>query len=258
MLILLPPSEGKATGGTGPAIDLDRMSWPDLARPRHKVIRALVGVCRRSPAKARGLLGLSDALDADRLANVDLETAPTLPAGHRYAGVLHDAFGYPSLSAAAQRRANSSVVVFSGLWGVVRPTDPLPAYRIGIGTRLPGLGPLPTYWRPFLTHALDAEVSKIGALDLRSSGYDQMLRPAAGLHRVLIKGPDGKRAASSYQSKVAKGRLARATVTAGVPTIEHLLAAAERIGLTASEDAGAITVRVPAEWGLIRRADAHP
>jgi len=255
VLILLPPSEGKATGGSGAAVDLPSLSWPELTAQRQRVLAALVTTCRRNPAKARALLGLSEALDSDRAANAGADASPTMPAGHRYTGVLHDALGYPTLPAAARRRADNSVVVFSGLWGAVRPTDLLPAYRIGIATKLPRIGPLPTYWRAALYGALDAEVVTHGALDLRSSGYAQMYKPsrdAAGrITSVTITGPDGRRAASSYQSKVAKGRLVRALLSLPKPTPADIAPAAETIGLTVERHTHGLILSAPDGWGLI-------
>jgi cytoplasmic iron level regulating protein YaaA (DUF328/UPF0246 family) len=255
VLILLPPSEGKASGGTGPAVDLAELSWPQLAAQRQRVLTALVAVCRKNPAGARRLLGLSEALDADRAANAEADTSPTMPAGHRYTGVLHDALGYPTLSAAARRRADRSLVVFSGLWGAVRPTDPLPAYRIGIATKLPRIGPLPTYWRSALDDALDDEVAAHGALDLRSSGYSQMYKPsaaaAARIVTVTITDAGGARAASSYQSKVAKGRLARALVQVPKATTTDIATAAESIGLVPQPRGSALVLKAPTGWGLV-------
>jgi hypothetical protein len=178
-----------------------------------------------------------------------------MAAGHRYTGVLHDALGYPTLKAPARRRADASVVVFSGLWGATRPADLLPAYRIGIATKLPKVGPLPTYWRPALLDALDEEIADQGALDLRSSGYALMYRPstraASGLIAVNVTGPDGKQSAPSYQSKVAKGRLVRALVEQGEPTDAALPKAAEAIGLEAIETASGFIVKAPTGWGLV-------
>lgn len=255
MLILLPPSEGKASGGTGPAVDLDRLSWPGLARQRQRVLNALVSVCRRSPVKARALLGLSEALDGDRVANAVADSSPTMPAGHRYTGVLHDALGYPTLEAAPRRRADASLVTFSGLWGATRPTDLLPAYRIGIATKLPKIGPLATYWRDALHAALDEEVAAVGALDLRSSGYSLMYRPSKAAESeitpVTVTGPDGKGSASSYQSKVAKGQLARALVERGGADLDDVIGAAESIGLSAERRTEGLLVRAPTNWGLI-------
>lgn len=212
-------------------------------------------ICQRSPARARGLLGLSEALDSDRAANAIADSSPTMLAGHRYTGVLHDALGYPTLSAVSRRRADASVVVFSGLWGATRPTDLLPAYRIGIGTKLPKIGPLPTYWRAALHAALDDEIAQRGALDLRSSGYALMYRPskqAAGrIMTINVTEPDGKRAAASYQSKVAKGRLVRALLGHGTPSADSVVMAAESIGLSAQAGPAGFVVRAPAGWGLI-------
>jgi hypothetical protein len=251
VLILLPPSEGKAPGGAGDPVDLAALSWPELTAARKKVATALVAICRRSPKKARDLLGLSEALDDDRVANTELDASPTMSAGHRYCGVLHDAFGYPTLTSAVRRRADDSVVVFSGLWGAVRPTDQLPAYRIGINTNLPRIGPLPTYWRGPLLKALDEEIADLGALDLRSSGYTHMVRPSSGLHPIAITAPDGVKSASSYQSKVAKGRLVRELVRTGTPSLDRLASAASAIGLSATDGPKGLTVRVPNGWGLV-------
>jgi cytoplasmic iron level regulating protein YaaA (DUF328/UPF0246 family) len=261
VLILLPPSEGKSPGGSGPPVDLASLSWPELTAHRQQVLTALVAVCRRSHAKARTLLGLSAALDSDRQADAEADTSPTMAAGHRYTGVLHDALGYPSLGAAARRRADSSVVVFSGLWGAVRPTDRLPAYRMGIGTKLPRIGPLPTFWRGALYDALDEEIAGSGALDLRSSGYLQMYRPspeaAAKIVTVTITGADGSRAASSYQSMVAKGRLVRALLESPMAKRSPVVAAAESIGLQAEAREASLVVKLPDGWGLVANSPAR-
>jgi cytoplasmic iron level regulating protein YaaA (DUF328/UPF0246 family) len=249
VLVLLPPSEGKTTGGDGAAVDLASLSWPELNPIRRKVGDALVQLCRGNPAKARKVLGLSEALDADRVADAAIWESPTLLAGHRYSGVMYDALGYPSLPAAARRRADSSVVVFSGLWGATRPCDRIPAYRIGIATMLPRRAGLPATWHAALRGALDDAVCDEGALDLRSTGYHQMYRPspaAAGkLVTVRITDPDGRRPAPSFQSKVAKGALVAALLRRGLPSVNGLLAVAPSLTLDADQTAdGSVVVRV--------------
>jgi cytoplasmic iron level regulating protein YaaA (DUF328/UPF0246 family) len=255
VLILLPPSEGKAPGGDGPPVDLDSLSWPELTATRLRVAKSLVTSCQGNPVRARERLGLSAALDDDRAANAELWTSPTRPAGERYCGVLHDALGYPTLSSAARQRADAAVVVLSGLWGATRPVDLLPAYRVGIASQLPRIGPLPTLWRAPLHRALDAVVAGEGAVDLRSSGYSLMYRPsaeaAARMTEVRVTGPDGQRAAASYQSKVAKGRLVRAMLSSGALTVDGLLSAATAIGVLADGDESSVVVRLPTGWGLV-------
>ncbi|HEX3823635.1 MAG TPA: peroxide stress protein YaaA [Mycobacteriales bacterium] len=254
MLVLLPPSEAKSSGGDGPPVDLATLSWLALTAVRERVARTLATVCQGNAERARKRLGLSLALDDDRAANAELWASPTMPAGARYSGILHDALGYPTLPAAARKRAADSVVVFSGLWGATRPTDLLPAYRIGIGTQLPRIGPLPALWRKPLHGALDEQIGDEGAIDLRSSGYSLMYRPSTAaapkLIAVKITGPDGKRAAASYQSKVAKGRLVREMVRGAAPSLDGLLIAAKKIGVSADGDAAGVVVRLPAGWGL--------
>jgi uncharacterized protein len=255
VLVLLPPSEGKAVGGTGPPVDFAELSWPVLTATRERLTQVLVAMCRAHPARAHERLGLSPALDADRAANAELLDSPTMPAGERYRGVLHDALNYPTLPAGGRRRADDSLIVFSGLWGATRPPDLLPAYRIGINTRLPRLATLPALWHRPLAAALDEAVAAEGAIDLRSTGYSLMYRPSAEaaerLVTVRIAGPDGRRAAASFQAKVAKGRLVREMVRQGTPSITRLLAAAQIIGVDALAESGSVLVRLPPGWGLV-------
>ena len=100
MLILLPPSEGKAQPKKGKSIDLARLSFPSLGDERY------------------------------RLLNDELRVAPTLPASHLYTGVLYAALDLPSLPAAVANR----FVIISAQFGAVRPKDRIPTYKRVIET----------------------------------------------------------------------------------------------------------------------------
>lgn len=120
-LILLPPSEGKAAGGTGVAWTSGTMVV-GLDAERRKVIAALATAMRAGEADRAKLLGvtgqtLADATAADRR----ITKSPTLPAIERYTGVLYDALDGGSLTAAQRGRLVASVVIVSGLWGAVMP-----------------------------------------------------------------------------------------------------------------------------------------
>jgi cytoplasmic iron level regulating protein YaaA (DUF328/UPF0246 family) len=246
VLVLLPPSEGKAPGGQGSRLSLTGLSWHrELGPTRRRVLKALVDLCRADPPRARALLGLSEALDTDRRANTVIRSAPTLPAGNRYAGVLYGALGYPSLPAAARHRADAALVTFSGLWGAVRPVDEIPAYRIGVGTRLPGQPGIPAIWRDPVGSALAAAIEERGALDLRSAGYDQMARlPATAARRVLTV----KVKAPSFQSKQIKGLLVRAMLLAGSPGPESLVTAARLLAVEVTDAPAGLVLTAPAGW----------
>ncbi|CAM5544343.1 hypothetical protein SGLAM104S_07156 [Streptomyces glaucescens] len=122
MLVLLPPSEGKASSGRGAPLKLESLSLPALAEARETVLGELVELCVGDEDKAREVLGLSEGLRGEVAKNVELRTAGARPAGEIYTGVLYDALDLATLDPAAQRRAARSLLVFSGLWGAVRVT----------------------------------------------------------------------------------------------------------------------------------------
>jgi cytoplasmic iron level regulating protein YaaA (DUF328/UPF0246 family) len=144
--------------------------------------------------------------------------APTRPALDRYAGVVYDGLGVPDLEPAAQRLAGREILVFSGLFGVVRGDEAIPDYRVPAKSVLPGIGIAGTFWRPVLDGALPALLGRGPIVDLRSSDYAAMWRPGRDLAervvtvRVLSRLPSGEWGVISYNSKFAKGRLAAALV----------------------------------------------
>ena len=170
------------------------------------------------PAKsAASALLLPPGVAATALAvNAAVPTAPTLPALARYAGIVYDGLGYAALPAPAQRLAARSILVFSGLFGVVRGDEPVPDYRVPAKAALPGVGIAGTAWRPVLDSVMPALLggTRRLVLDLRSSDYRAMWRPAGALAertvavRVLSPLPGGGLGVVSYPSKYAKGRLA--------------------------------------------------
>ncbi len=116
MLVLLPPSEGKAASGRGAPLRTESLSLPGLNAAREEVLTELVDLCGGDEDKARDVLGLSEGLRGEIAKNRELRTAGARPAGEIYTGVLYDALGLASLDAAAKRRAAKSLLVFSGLW----------------------------------------------------------------------------------------------------------------------------------------------
>ncbi|TMZ35717.1 peroxide stress protein YaaA, partial [Klebsiella pneumoniae] len=90
MLILLPPSEGKATAGGGPPVDLEALTFPELSTAREAVLDTLEELCSGAAETAREVLGLS-AAQADAIErNRAVRTASTLRAADLYTGVLYD------------------------------------------------------------------------------------------------------------------------------------------------------------------------
>jgi len=118
VLILLPPSETKRDGGAGSPLDLDRLSFPSLNPVRREVVDAVVALAADRDAAMRALkLGPKQADEVDR--NRAIPGAPTMRALERYTGILYDALGASSLSAAEWAVASGSVVVQSAMLGLV-------------------------------------------------------------------------------------------------------------------------------------------
>ncbi|MEU5213912.1 peroxide stress protein YaaA [Streptomyces sp. NPDC020742] len=225
MLVLLPPSEGKAAGGAGAPLETGALSLPGLTAAREAVFGELVELCRADEGKAQEVLGLSDGLRGEIAKNAGLPTAGTRPAGEIYTGVLYDALGLATLDARARALAERSLLVFSGLWGAVRIDDRIPSYRCSMGVKLPGLGALGAFWRAPMAEVLPEAAGDGLVLDLRSAAYATAWKPKGEIAgrtatvRVLqSRVVDGveKRSVVSHFNKATKGRLVRDLLSAGL------------------------------------------
>ncbi len=225
-LILLPPSEGKAAGGAGAPWCPASMSV-DLDDRRAKVLVALRSAMRANAAGRAKLLGVKGAaLAAATEANRAAATAPTMPAIERYDGVLYGALDAAALGRVQRRRLDRSVLIVSGLWGLVAPSDPVPDYKLKMGASLPRLGKLSTWWRPAIDAALAqrADVPRIWNLlpkehDLAWSG--PTTTPTISV-RFLEPGRGGELVAVSHWNKFLKGALVRFLVERPDADVEAL------------------------------------
>ncbi|MFE7541901.1 peroxide stress protein YaaA [Streptomyces platensis] len=250
MLVLLPPSEGKASAEAGAPLDTGALSLPGLTAARETVLAELVELCAADETKAQEVLGLSDGLKGEIAKNAGLRTAGTRPAGEIYTGVLYDALGLASLDTAARKRAERSLLVFSGLWGAVRIGDRIPSYRCSMGVKLPGLGALGTYWRASMAEVLPAAAGEGLVLDLRSAAYATAWKPkgeVAGrtatvrvLQSKIVAGVE-KRTVVSHFNKATKGRLVRDLLSVGLDPAgpAELVAALRELGYAVEAQAPA-------------------
>lgn len=217
MLILLPPSEGKTRPANGPALDPGLLRFPALAEARKLVLSALIETST-SP-DALQVLGVGATLAAEVERNAALETEPCAPAHRIYSGVLYDALGYGSLTPAQRAAADAAVLVVSALWGAIGFSDPIPAYRLSMGTNLPGIGRLASFWAAEQTGPLNGHAAGQLIVDCRSSTYAAAWKPdpavTAAVNVFQVRG--GERKVVSHFAKHTRGELARHLLTRSGP-----------------------------------------
>ncbi len=216
MLILLPPSESKATRSRGKPADPAGLSFRELVAPRRTVAAELAAVSARPDALE--VLGVGAGLAGEVAGNTRLDTAPALPVRELYTGVLYDALDLPGMDAAARRRATRWIVVVSALHGALRLPDRVAPYRLAMNVTLPGTGPLARFWREHLDAALTTAAGNGVVVDCRSSSYAAAGSPRgpAAERWVQVRVPGASHMAKHTRGLVA-GHLCRTGVTPRTP-----------------------------------------
>jgi cytoplasmic iron level regulating protein YaaA (DUF328/UPF0246 family) len=250
MLIVLPPSETKSSGGDGPPLQLDQLSFGELTSVRERVARTLARTSAH-PKRGMAALDLGPTQLGELQRNTELHHAPTRPAIERYTGVLYDALDVRSLVGDDRRRAGERLAVCSALFGLLRADDPIPAYRLSAGSRLPRIASLAAVWKPKLQRVLATAARDGLVLDLRSGAYRSLaVLPGAITVRVLTEQADGTRGVVSHSNKATKGLLARMLVQheAVCTTIDEVAEVAR---------AGGLTVELHGDYGIDVVLQAH-
>jgi cytoplasmic iron level regulating protein YaaA (DUF328/UPF0246 family) len=215
MLILLPPSEGKTAPETGPPVDFEALAYAgELTESRRKLLEALAALAELPLERAVSMLAVSKGQAGEVAVDAALASAAAAPAAEVYAGVLYDRLRLPELP----KRAQGRVLIASALWGVLRPADRIPYYRLSAKARLDGIGGLAAFWRPALAAALPDKEGTL-VVDMRSGAYAAAWKPKqATLVAVrAFSESKGKRKPVSHMAKAVRGEVARALLEAKRP-----------------------------------------
>ena len=215
LVVLVPPSEGKAEGGHGRWQPASGTFGRRLGTTRREVIEAL-GRTTLTEQKLQAKGGLYQRATQANAA-VATGTARRLPAHQRYTGVVWEHLGPTTLEPHERTR----ILVPSALLGLVSAEDPVPDHRLKFDVSLDGIGRLDRHWRPHLTEALHKHTSAhdtivellphehTAALDL-----DGIARRRRHVIRTTVEGVSG------HDAKAVKGALARHLVRHGLE-VEH-------------------------------------
>jgi hypothetical protein len=193
-LILLAPSEEKASGGT-------RGRLPETPAQRWVRDQLVELAATGSPEALRKAFDVKDlALDKARAEALALAgPVPLLPALSRYRGVAFQALDAASL----KPEAWAQVFILSNLRGLVRGDEPLPPYKLKLGA-LPGLK---AHWRRALAPGLAALPEGAVWELLPGDSADLLKGWARPRHTVEIFDARGK--AVSHFAKKYRGLVAR-------------------------------------------------
>lgn len=208
-VILLPPSEGKATGG-----DAKKRWTPHsgtFGRTLGDYRAEIIDVLADQKGGSAALLGVTGKhLQRAQEANTSLSDSPTLPAWQRYTGVVWDHLDLASLPVATRKNLLPRIVIPSGLAGLVCAHDLVPDYRLKMGARLAPFGVMAKWWRDDLTEAFASFVQERTIVDLlpqeHRGAFDWDALPRTV--RVDLVAKKGG-VVGGHNAKAAKGLLAR-------------------------------------------------
>ncbi len=161
--ILLAPSSEKKVGGNPFAPDMfDYRSsntfnyFHELNPERRKLIAKLQDAMEAGKRLKQILQLQGEALEKAVDVNLEILDAPLMSALDRYSpGVLYSAMNFQGLPTGAQRRLLENGIIFSGLFGALRPDDLIPNYFLGLDASVPGIGKVANYWRDNMSPILN-------------------------------------------------------------------------------------------------------
>lgn len=235
--ILLAPSEGKKTGGNPFAPDMfDYRSsntfnyFNELNPERRHLIDALQDVIETAEDDALEDLfsAKGDALDEALTINAEIYDAPLMSALDRYSvGVMFKSMDFAGLPTGAQRRLLENGIIFSGLFGLLRPDDLIPNYRLRIDATLPEIGKVSKYWKPHISPLLNRTLQDQFVWDLLPSSHREAWDDDHSYEQLVqikfYEEKDGERKPVTYNVKPLRGQLVNFIVRETVESLTPLL-----------------------------------
>ena len=230
----MPSSEGKQSGGNPFAPDMfdyrssNTFNYFNALNPER---RALIKGLHEQIEAEKGLeklFGLKDkalqeAIDAD----LAIYESPLMAAIERYGpGVMYQSMDFEALPTGAQRRLLENGVIISGMFGLLRPDDLIPMYKLKIDASVEGIGKMSKYWRPHLSPILNELLKGRVVWNLLPGAHEETWEDDQSYDRMyrlkFFKEEKKKLKAVTHGVKELRGSLINFIVTALAETVEAL------------------------------------
>lgn len=201
----------------------------DSALPGHKLTdnrfqeetsRLAGAISNLSKKKLKSIMPVSDNLiDLNHGRYSQFFDQPERAAIFAYSGDVYTGFEAKSLSKEGLNFAQSHLRILSGLYGLLRPLDPIRPHRLEMGTRwAPRYKKLTDFWKDKIANELAEDLKETNEqviINLASNEYWAAVKPhAEKLNARIIEvdfrkdGPDGPKFIS-FEAKRARGMMAR-------------------------------------------------
>lgn len=153
------------------------------------------------------------------------------PAGLAFRGDVYTDLEADTFTAKEWAFANEQIRILSGLYGVLRPSDLMQAYRLEMGTRIANKRGknLYEFWGDRITKVLNEDIAQDDhklVLNLASQEYFKSVNTDKLKGRLLTahfkEAKDGKYRVVAFNAKRARGRMANLITKEGITTPEPL------------------------------------
>jgi len=185
--ILLAPSERKSLGGEK---QFNINSFPELNPARNEAIQ-----------KYDEYLQITDDTAHFGDIKTPIKKRPAKEAILRYTGVAFEYLDYKNLPNDAQNYLNENLIIFSNLFGILKPLDLIPYYTLKQGSK-PGFD-IYKHYKEKITEILNTYDEEY--IDLRAKFYEKIYKPKNAITFKFIK--DNK--IISHFAKAYRGKLTR-------------------------------------------------
>ncbi|QJB57199.1 peroxide stress protein YaaA [Pseudodesulfovibrio sp. zrk46] len=197
-IILIPPSEGKADGGNNKPL-----------KSVSSITASLLDAIKEADPKK--LYGLKEkALEKAISANEEVLSSKTMPAIERYTGVVYDAIDYQTLKHKSD--FDKKVLIISGLFGLVRPADLIPNYRLKIDKLKAA-----KLW----LDSNSKQLRETFVIDLLPQAQKKAVKYDSGIEVEFVLKKAGKKMPAGHQGKHIKGRFVRWLIENDITDPKH-------------------------------------